>query len=84
MTASNCEYNRCRLTVAAQVSKPTSSAASRPAELGESAIRQVWKSRLLRPACEGRDLATLRRPERFPGRRSAQFLAASRTAKITA
>ena len=51
---------------------------------GESAIRQVWKPGLLRPACEGRDLATLRRPERFPGRRSAQFLAASRTAKITA
>ena len=46
MTASNCEYDRCRLTVAAQVSKPTSSAASRPAELGESAIRQVWKSAL--------------------------------------
>ena len=45
---------------------------------------QVWKPGLLRPACEGRDLATLRRPERFPGRRSAQFLAASQTAKITA
>lgn len=32
----------------AQISKPTSSAASRPADLGESAIRQVWKSELLR------------------------------------
>jgi hypothetical protein len=28
---------------------------------------------------EGHDSATLRRPESFPGQRSAQFLAASRT-----
>ena len=55
-----------------------------PGRFGGSAIRQVWKSRLLEPAYEGRDLAALRRPEPFPGQRSAQFLAASRADKITA
>ncbi len=34
---------------------------------------------LSKPACEGHDTATLRRPESFPGQRSVQFLAASRT-----
>ena len=49
--------------------------------IGYTAGLETWATET---ACEGRDLATLRRPERFPGRRSVQFLAASRTAKITA
>lgn len=47
MTSSSCEQDR-RLTRAAQVSKPTSGAASRPADWRGPAKRQVWKSALQR------------------------------------
>jgi len=72
------------MTVAAQISKPTLSAASRLADLMESAKRQVWKSTLLKPASERTRPGNAAPSRTFPGQRSAQFLAASRTDKITA
>ena len=38
-----------------------------PGRFGGSAIRQVWKPGLLRPACEGRDLANAAPSRTFPG-----------------